>query len=733
MPTSHPYSPDHPITSHKEDKLNRSPFAQRIADTIAERLDPSPLVIGLNGVWGDGKTSTLQLIEERLSTRGDVICVKFNPWYFENEEKLLRGFFSNLSTALGKSLSTRKEAAGEIISKYSWILSFASTTLTLDKDTSIQSNPGEAAKQLGQQLSTVELPALRSRLESILREEGKRIVVFIDDIDRLDRSEIQSIFRLVKLSAGFERTTYLLAFDEAIVSASLGERYAQGGAQAGRDFLDKIIQVPLRLPPADKLSLRDIIFSGINEAIELAGIEDIKDEDIQSFHIAFREGLEPHITTPRKANLFKNTLSFALPILKGEVHPIDQILIEGIRIFLPGLYSAILENESSFLDSSERRSREDAHKKRLLEIINNALPSINEAGREKIRRGLLERIFPQLQSVFGNIFWGDSRQDAWEKEQRICSRQYFHRYFSYAIPSGDVSDRFISNIIKIAGKQPADTISKSMLELGARGADRLIDKLNSVVDELDEVEALNIAEAVAQCGSVLASQNTAHHPLSTASQAGILVYNLLKKSPNGNRRKIAAQKVLRTAEPIIFAVECFRWISHNSETPLEDRILDDAGLSESGKIVAERISNEAKGDKLWIKYPNHTGSLFFFWKTYGNPEEPTLHLREHFKADHKRATEFIQAYMPTAFLIMSGILRKSELNLNAYKSIKSVFDPDELIYFLKMTHGADIDHSSTSRASESPERSAAVQFVRIHKAAATGAEDNDEDADETET
>src|SRR5438094_267400 len=70
--------------------------------------------------------------------------------------------------------------------------------------------------------------ARRSRRS--LTETGKRVVLFIDDVDRLDRKEIQAAFKLVKLSAGFDHTSYVLAFDDEMVAAALGETYGGGGS-----------------------------------------------------------------------------------------------------------------------------------------------------------------------------------------------------------------------------------------------------------------------------------------------------------------------------------------------------------------------------------------------------------------------------------------------------------------------------------------------------------------------
>jgi len=186
---AHQYASDQPISTRVDDRLNRAQFASRIADTIATRADPASIVIGVYGPWGDGKTSVLAMMEEAMRRHPHVICARFNPWHFQSAEHLLRGFLSTLAEAMGKSLPTKREKLGDALQKYGDILSLASVTVA----SIVEISPGAAAKGIGESLSTAKLEDLKSRIEGMLDESGKRVAILIDDIDRLDREETPSI------------------------------------------------------------------------------------------------------------------------------------------------------------------------------------------------------------------------------------------------------------------------------------------------------------------------------------------------------------------------------------------------------------------------------------------------------------------------------------------------------------------------------------------------------------
>jgi predicted KAP-like P-loop ATPase len=144
-----PYRTDAPISDPRLDVFDREPFAHRIADTIGERNDPSSLVVGIYGPWGDGKTTVLNFIRGRLKDYPSIICVSFNPWRMEGEQALLQGFFATLAEVLDKELTTSSEKLGDVLKKYGALLKVA------------PGGWGDAAVGAGTALSAVSLDELR--------------------------------------------------------------------------------------------------------------------------------------------------------------------------------------------------------------------------------------------------------------------------------------------------------------------------------------------------------------------------------------------------------------------------------------------------------------------------------------------------------------------------------------------------------------------------------------------
>lgn len=709
-PIQNQYIADQPITGKAEDRFNRAIFATRIAETIATRVDPSSIVLGLFGPWGDGKTSVLEMMQEALKPYPNVIVVRFNPWHFQSEDLLLRGFFATLADAMDQSLPNVKEKAGELIKKYGSVLSLASITV----GGVVQVTPGEAAKGVGKAMSNVGLDELRTRIERMLDEANNRLVILIDDIDRLDREETHAIFKLVKLSASFRHTSYVLAFDDIVVSAALGERYGAGGALAGRAFLEKIIQVPLHLPPADENSLRQLALEGVQNALNQAGIE-LTQPQVDAFIRHFDDALLPRLETPRRAKLFSNALLFALPILKGEVNPVDLMLIEGIRVLYPRLYTGIRENSALFLhgERDERRNGCQEAVSRIDSLIEGTTPELTADERETVKSRLLDPLFPRI----SNMGYGAEWDNIWGAEQKVSSNQYFKRYFTYSVPVGDVPD---AHVVALCEAAPAasDTEKRVLLEAFAarQGLPRVISRLRQREESLTQVQASALITAFALNGDLLPRERGMMVMADTRAKAGMLIAGLLRQVTAGEPRQAEAERAIQIAMPVGFAMECIRWIRHYENKPPEKRVLADEGEAPLRAILTARIEEANIVSPLFIAHPKDAPSLYWSWADGASAAHVRQRLETLFDAAPEQLDDFLACYVGEAWGMESGLPRPADFGREQYNSVSHLIPAEYVATNLRLRYGAELDtpqnHPLDTMA---PPRRIAHQFMAVHE------------------
>lgn len=704
------YIADQPITGKAEDRFNRAPFATRIAATIATRVDPSSIVLGLFGPWGDGKTSVLEMMREALGSYPNAIVVRFNPWHFQSEDLLLRGFFATLADAMGESLPNMKEKAGDLLKKYGNVLSLASLTV----GGVVQVRPGDAVKGVGEAMSNVGLDELRKRIERMLDEANKRLVILIDDIDRLDREETHAIFKLVKLSASFRHTSYVLAFDDAVVSAALGERYGAGGSPAGRAFLEKIIQVPLHLPPADENSLRQIALEGVQNALNQAGIE-LTQPQIDAFIRHFDDAVLPRLETPRRAKLFSNALMFALPILKGEVNPVDLMLIEGIRVMYPHLYTGIRENSELFIrgERNERHNPRQGAVSRIDSLIERTTPELTADEREWVKLRLLVPLFPRV----GSMGYGTEWDEIWGTDQKVCSSQYFKRYFTYSVPFGDVPDGVVAALCD-AAPDVSDEEKRALLEGFAerRGLPRVIARLRQREESITKVQASALIAMFAHNGDLLPRERGMMIMADTRAKAGMLIAGLLRQIPVGEERQAEAERAIKIATPVGFAMECIRWIRHYESKPPEKRVLADEGEEPLREILTARIEEADAASPLFIAHPKDAPSLYRAWADRASVAHVRRGLETLFNSAPEQLDTFLGCYIGEAWAIESGLPRPADFEREQYNSVSHLIAPEYIVANLRSRYGEELEAPQTYPPDTMTQpRRVAHQFMTVHQ------------------
>jgi len=199
------FKPDQPIKSYKEDILGRHPFAQSLANAILGYQAKDSIVIGLFGAWGSGKTSIINLalehidiVSKKKNADKKPIVVKFNPWNYSDQNQLVTQFFRQLSVALrrpnyamdAKKAGKRLETYAKFFEPFALIPTVGPIANILSK---VFKNIGSASKSWGD-LKSNDLNAIRAELNELLGKQPHRIIVVIDDIDRLNNTEIRQIF-----------------------------------------------------------------------------------------------------------------------------------------------------------------------------------------------------------------------------------------------------------------------------------------------------------------------------------------------------------------------------------------------------------------------------------------------------------------------------------------------------------------------------------------------------------
>ena len=437
---------DQPIDSPEEDRFGFDPLAKAIADSVANMEAPHGTVLAVNGPWGSGKSSVINLVRYHLEdeTRtGDLEIAEFKCWWFRGEEALLLAFLHVLCSAMKPAEGDQAEGdqAKEVIAKLgSQLLIKASPVVgsVLNVMTpgagSIASAAMKAVGDFISQDETVE--KLHAKLIEALSKGLKRYLIVIDDIDRLSPDEALLIFRLVKSVGALPKVFYLLAYDRHLAEKIVTERYPSEGPH----YLEKIIQASFDLP--EPLSLDAEFLRRLHRIIE-----EQEFGDKVYFGRLFKRLIAPEIKTPRDLLRILNPLQVTWAAVKGEVNPTDFLCLETLRIQRPGLYGALRRNKSRLTQGTSRPYDSNSSLEEYNKIF---LESEPESERERLRSGL-KRLFPLLQRGWGDSGLVTSNSLETDKQRRVYSPKHFDTYFRFVLSNDVLSMSEINKFIAHSG------------------------------------------------------------------------------------------------------------------------------------------------------------------------------------------------------------------------------------------------------------------------------------------
>lgn len=237
----------------------------------------TPMTISIQGSWGSGKTSIMKMVEHEIEK--DVIPVFFNTWQFSQFD-----LGNSLAFSMIKVLLNKLQDDESFIKHFTSVCSNALTTalksvsiyninVDLKKCTekTADDNYAEQIENLHQHFQEVVNNACQ-------REHKDRVVIFVDDLDRLVPSKAVELLEVLKLFLDCKQCVFVLAIDYEVVirgaikkygfasynSEKIDEKERNREYEKGKSFFDKIIQVPFKVPVA-VYDIKNYLKDGFNK------------------------------------------------------------------------------------------------------------------------------------------------------------------------------------------------------------------------------------------------------------------------------------------------------------------------------------------------------------------------------------------------------------------------------------------------------------------------------------
>lgn len=335
-----PFLIDSPINSHSEDIYKRTQFAELLSKKIQSELEnknAGALAIGINGTWGSGKTSFSNLVKEKIIPENRIV-IEFNPWRSSSHKKIIEDFFELLISELQKFNPSLSKAVN----------SYASTLTKIDENI-ITRSVETITEYIFEPLNKNES---YDKINDAIAHLKKQIIIFVDDLDRLDMKEIIEVLRLIRNTANFNNVVYLVSYDKEYVL----EAVKDFNPYNYKSFLEKIFQFEFLLPGFDNAiirnELKDILnkgFSPNSHPVIAAAIDYVGSSG---------KSLTSRVLRNKRDVLrFSNALLFEIEGIKEEVNFFDFFLIQLLKLKFTAVYKFIADHFELFFITENKRIR----------------------------------------------------------------------------------------------------------------------------------------------------------------------------------------------------------------------------------------------------------------------------------------------------------------------------------------------------------------------------------------
>ncbi len=496
-------NPDRAAESIDEDLLSWKGHVDRLVDAIVRPPSIHSFVVGVRGGWGTGKSTLLNLVREKLKKNhaNDITIFEYSPWLSPGEDHVVN-FFDELEktvrrlshrdqnrkltqlinryrrmAAAASATASGLSAAGRLASLAMWILGAGTSALSywhgwywfaVGIIVLICVTMGwrrillASAEYMDQkrEAGEVTLAQLKRDLYKDVEKNQQRILIIIDDIDRLSPPEICQIFQIVKNNGDLPNLTYLLAFDDEVVSQVLAKEYSE----QYKGFTEKIVQLPFTIPYPERVFLEHYVSQKVVEIADSysEAVQDrwSRSRWINRNHFYFRHIYRTLRDVKRILNGFYLDSQAVLGSEIPEVDPVDFFSIALVRVRFPELHGFIRDNKALFTyerESTTLFASSQGKAQQSLDSYQQALKDfVGQQYRAKVD-ALLTDIFPKIQALKEENIDHHGQEAEWSKNLYVCAKDFFDRYFQYGTTGGDIPNAVIAAVLRVV-HQPKEAV-----------------------------------------------------------------------------------------------------------------------------------------------------------------------------------------------------------------------------------------------------------------------------------
>lgn len=421
------------------DLLERKSIINQLYNAILQSKPDGKFVISLEGEWGSGKTTIINNVKKQLiKTKDNIIIIdEFDPWSYSDQRSLFYNMFDIIIKKSGLKYNSlaAKQMAEEI----------SENIFGTQKSTRVLKTFFENQN---------DIVNLKNKINNYLRLCGKKVVFFIDNIDRIESDNIILLFKLVGNILDFNRVTYVLSFDNDRI-----RKIFNNDLNIDYKYLKKVIQMQIRVPEVNEKALNNLFRKSFNNLLVKYGEDK---ENLNYYDCIINFMCEQKIDV-RDFKRFINSVISSVFSGSKYLNKRDLMIIEYVRLYNLPLYQEIYQNRIYFISHDKRQDTEayntSFNKEKFNQNAKDFFEELFSNENNSAFKNILAEVFPYVKKYNDNhdleydgISAPDYSYSDITKNKRICSAKYFDLYFTNTINDfvliGERVEDFVDNLNK---------------------------------------------------------------------------------------------------------------------------------------------------------------------------------------------------------------------------------------------------------------------------------------------